>query len=72
MPAPQPERITYTQDWSAYNAAQVIEALLKILCHNICVLIQSMYELGITPLFTGNGAQNSENGHVTVGRPHLN
>ena len=43
-------------------AAQVNEALLKILCHNICVLIQSMYELGITPLFTGNGAQNSENG----------
>lgn len=31
--------------------AQVNEVLCKILCHNICVLIQSMYELGITPNF---------------------
>ncbi len=30
--------------------AQVNEALAKILCHNICVLIQSVYELGITPI----------------------
>ena len=29
--------------------AQVNEVLCKILCHNICVLIQSMYELGIAP-----------------------
>lgn len=29
--------------------AQVNEVLLKILCHNICVLIMSMYELGIQP-----------------------
>lgn len=27
------------------------EALCKILCHNICVLIQQMYELGIEPTF---------------------
>jgi len=27
------------------------EALCKILCHNLCVLIQEMYELGIDPLF---------------------
>ena len=27
------------------------EVLAKILCHNICVLIQSFYELGITPSF---------------------
>lgn len=27
------------------------EALLKVLCHNICCLIQSMYELGIKPKF---------------------
>ena len=25
--------------------------LLKILCHNICVVIQEMYELGISPDF---------------------
>ena len=31
--------------------AQVNEVLAKILCHNICVLIQSVYELGISPVF---------------------
>ena len=29
--------------------AQVNEVLTKILCHNVCVLIQSMYELEIAP-----------------------
>ena len=33
--------------------AQINEALTKILCHNICVLIQSVYELGISPVFSG-------------------
>ena len=27
------------------------EVLCKILCHNICVVIQSIYELGIAPQF---------------------
>jgi hypothetical protein len=31
--------------------AQVNEVLVKVLCHNICVLIQSMYELGIELTF---------------------
>ena len=31
------------------DAGQVNEILLKFLCHNICVLIQEMHELGITP-----------------------
>src|SRR3989338_8725557 len=31
--------------------AQVNEVLLKILCHNICVVIQEMHELGIEPDF---------------------
>lgn len=31
--------------------AQVNELLLKILCHNICVLIGQMFELGIAPNF---------------------
>jgi transposase len=31
--------------------AQVNEVLCKVLCHNICVLIQSIYELGIEPTF---------------------
>lgn len=36
---------------SKNGIAQINEALLKILCHNIVVLIQSMYELGIEPEF---------------------
>ena len=32
--------------------AQVNEVLTKILCHNVCVLIQSVYELGVTPVFS--------------------
>lgn len=32
-------------------AAQVNEVLCKVLCHNICVLIQSIYELGLEPVF---------------------
>ena len=27
------------------------EVLCKILCHNVCCLIQSIYELGIEPTF---------------------
>jgi transposase len=30
---------------------QTNEALCKVLCHNICVVIQSMHELGIEPVF---------------------
>lgn len=36
---------------SISRQAQFNEALCKVLCHNICVLIQSMYELGIYPSF---------------------
>ena len=32
-------------------SAQVNEVLCKILAHNICVLIQSFYELGIESTF---------------------
>lgn len=31
--------------------AQAKEVLAKVLCHNICVVIQSMYELGVEPQF---------------------
>ncbi len=37
---------------SKTETAQVNEALCKVLCHNLCVVIQSMYELGIAPEFT--------------------
>lgn len=30
------------------------EALLKVLCHNICVVIQEAYELGVDPSFEAN------------------
>jgi transposase len=33
------------------NTAQRNEALCKVLCHNICCVIQSMFELGIEPSF---------------------
>lgn len=33
------------------ETAQVNEVLCKILCHNLCCLIQSIYELGIEPTF---------------------
>jgi hypothetical protein len=31
--------------------AMTNEVLCKILCHNICCVIQAMYELGIEPTF---------------------
>jgi|ERR1043166_565117 transposase len=36
---------------SKTNTAQVNEVLCKILCHNLCCVIQSMYEFGIAPDF---------------------
>ncbi len=39
--------------------AQVNEVLCKILCHNICVLIQSIYELGIEPVFGTFGTKET-------------
>ena len=36
---------------SKSQTAQVNEVLCKILCHNVCVLIQSFYELGIESTF---------------------
>jgi len=39
---------------SKKEVAQVNEVLCNVLCHNICVVIQSMYELGIEPEFWGD------------------
>ncbi|MDT7779597.1 MAG: hypothetical protein QOC99_2109 [Acidobacteriota bacterium] len=33
------------------KTAQVNEVLRKILCHNVCCLISSIYELGVEPSF---------------------
>jgi transposase len=45
---------------SRADTAMVNEALCKILCHNVCVLIQSTYELGIEATFWGEGARAEE------------
>jgi hypothetical protein len=36
---------------SKTQVAMVNELLCKILCHNLCVLVQSIYELGIEAKF---------------------
>ncbi len=36
---------------SKSDTGQVNEALCKVLCHNICVLIQAMHALGLEPNF---------------------
>ncbi len=36
---------------SKSDAGQINEALCKVLCHNICVLIRSARELGVEPVF---------------------
>jgi transposase len=41
---------------SKTDTALVNELLCKVLCHNICCVIQSMHELGITPEFGAAGA----------------
>lgn len=38
---------------SKTDTAMANEVLCKVLCHNICCVIQSMYELGIEPTFYG-------------------
>jgi hypothetical protein len=38
---------------SKTDTAMVNEALCKILCHNLCCLVQSAYELGVTATFWG-------------------
>jgi hypothetical protein len=37
------------------DVAMTNEVLCKVVCHNICVLIQEMYELGIEPEFWSKG-----------------
>lgn len=41
---------------SKTETAQVNEALCKVLCHNLCCLIQSMFELNVKPEFWTNDA----------------
>jgi transposase len=41
---------------SKTRTAQINEALCKVLCHNLCCLIQSMFELDIKPEFWAEAA----------------
>jgi transposase len=41
---------------SKSDEGMVNEVLCKVLCHNICVLIQSIHELGIEPSFSAGMA----------------
>ena len=40
---------------SKTETAQVNELLCKVLCHNLCVLVGAIYELGIEPTFWAGG-----------------
>jgi transposase len=42
---------------SKTQTAQFNEVLCKVLCHNICVIVQSIYELGIDPVFWSDDPQ---------------
>jgi Transposase DDE domain len=44
---------------SKTEVAQFNELLCKVLCHNICVTIQSTYELGIQPTFWNHGEKKA-------------
>ncbi len=39
---------------SKRDTGQINEALCKVLCHNVCVLVQAMHELGIEPVFSSS------------------
>jgi len=45
---------------SKSDTGQVNEALCRVLCHNICCLVQAVHELGIEPTFDSGGAFGSE------------
>lgn len=50
---------------SKSDVGQINEALAKVLCHNICVLIQSIHELGAEPTFDAKPAFGAEFGPNT-------
>ena len=45
--------------------AQANEVLCMALCHNLCVVIQSMHELGIAPAFWAEAAADAKGGKAT-------
>jgi hypothetical protein len=53
---------------SISREAQYNEALCKVLCHNICVLIQAIYELGIDPGFCSEASYDLKSKAKPLGR----
>ena len=49
---------------SKTERAQINEALCKVLCHNLCVVIQSIYELGLEVEFIGKQAACLQNDSI--------
>jgi hypothetical protein len=54
--------------------AQINEALCKVLCHNLCVVIQSVHEQGIETAFSLKqprcGRQEKRNAKLELHRTH--
>jgi transposase len=48
--------------------AQYNEALCKVICHNICVLIQAVYEFGIKPDFCSEASYGLKSRAKTLGQ----
>ena len=42
---------------SKTDTAMVNEVLCKVICHNVCYVIQEMHELGISPVFWEDDAE---------------
>jgi hypothetical protein len=45
---------------SKSDTGQINEALCKVLCHNICCLVQAIHDLGIVPTFGSGDTFESE------------
>lgn len=42
------------------ETGQINELLCKVLCHNLCVLVQAIYELKVEPVFWADSAPAQE------------
>ncbi len=56
---------------SKTDVAMANEALAKVLCHNLCCLIQSQYELGIVPVFWGQDESKPEPAPAALESPEF-
>jgi transposase len=54
---------------STNDTAMKNEVLCKVLCHNICCVIQSQVELGVEPLFWPDGAKGAAQSVMPVAAP---